>query len=1327
MRFDLSRLGSQEFEHLVQSLTMAEFGPGVGVFGSGADGGREATFDGPVPVTANGHCWNGYGVIQAKYKEHTATPKENATWLIAELKGEMAGWRARKAEGKRIPSYFVVATNVRLSPQDGGGLDTVEAYFAKTAPELGLKGWLVWHFDVIGTQLANHDSVRTTYASWITPGDVLAAVLGAGGREDQAFQEALTRFTAQELLRQRYVNLDQAGSADDRNVALADIFVDLPYQLWDSGPAGQDSSRVVASLLGVGDGQSDGLGMPLAEGVEGESCKRFVLVGGPGQGKSTVTQLMCQAYRVAMLADSPIAERGELRAACTKIRTLMTAEDVPVPRNRRWPVSIQLTRLADDHAKGDVTSILGYIASMIGKRCGTPVSTTQVRSWLKRYPWFVAFDGLDEVPATSNRAQVLTLIDDFLVEADSVDADLMVMATTRPQGYTKRFSSAHYRHLHLSPLSKAIAMNYGTKLAVARHGNESDRADRLVERIERAYAEPTTAHLMSSPLQVTILAVLLDRVGQAPKDRYTLFDDYYRVIYERELEKDSQASALLRDHRPDVDVIHAQVGLLLQTRSETSGQTNSTLSVDELGVIVRDRLAREGHTGTNLEQLEEKIIKAATERLVFLVSGRADEIGFEIRSLQEFWAAQGIMQGTEEQISERLRCIASSAHWRNAILFAFGHIFAKRETMRDTVLSLVMGLNSFSEENHELGQNVLAGSRLAVDVLADGMVRAPAYASPLATQALALLKMPLDSDARNLGRCLPVHMAEALSCAAAERLSSRGDFDDATLIFTVAAFLDRADVPAEERAALEALLAALYAVVSDAVKNEALRLAHEMRNTRLQSLTMERWVEVPVDVASTLVFSPIRRRREGNGLAKTGYAPWARHYVNLLGELGGRRFRAPASMWEVDDLGVACTVTRLRPTNGRQVGLWRAVTDTVPPKVTWLHAAARFVARPSRGSLADFLAADCMDEGSLRRTLTGLPWVVGQVLAEEGDTAAAAEAVRRGDYGDFADWTELEETWDRHGDVSMLTGSLADWARDRRPLFPLVSADLSFRFDPQKDLARATEALFTDYGNLVLPGGVKPAFASLMLALLDVHSRGTSDLANQLGPAVIEAVLRDADPQEPLHVGWLSACDPIRDWKHPIARIGGRHDVFGIAGVTGARLLDEWLREPELWGLVPVLAPGRALVLPHTVRDAVRDAWRTLNSDTAGWSPEARHMAALAAALFSEPADRQEAQRLSEAVVEAVKRGPAGASRVLRAAVPGSHRWRRVMLLLCAEGLREEQGMRQHLVERLVDALAGDPSGVAEVLGIAIPEIPHQAQRNGRAGTLRSAARRRSR
>ncbi len=146
---------------------------------------------------------------------------------------------------------------------------------------------------------------------------------------------------------------------------------------------------------------------------------------------------------------------------------------------------------------------------------------------------------------------------------------------------------------------------------------------------------------------------------QPPKDRWKLFSEYHRVIYQREVERDIPASAILREYQTDIDSIHHQVGLLLQVQSERSGKTDARLSVEDFTTLVRSRLESEGHEGTECEKLTKKIIDAAANRISFPSWLEQKVVGFEIRSLQEFMAAEALMNGNDDLIRKRLEEIVS--------------------------------------------------------------------------------------------------------------------------------------------------------------------------------------------------------------------------------------------------------------------------------------------------------------------------------------------------------------------------------------------------------------------------------------------------------------------------------------------------------------------------------------------------------------------------------------------------------------------------------------------------------------------------------------------
>jgi len=88
MEYDLSRLSSRSFEQLVQALAMRYFGPGVVVFGDGPDGGREATYKGNSTFEPHGKAWDGYTVLQAKFRQRPLGTEKDVPWALGELKAE---------------------------------------------------------------------------------------------------------------------------------------------------------------------------------------------------------------------------------------------------------------------------------------------------------------------------------------------------------------------------------------------------------------------------------------------------------------------------------------------------------------------------------------------------------------------------------------------------------------------------------------------------------------------------------------------------------------------------------------------------------------------------------------------------------------------------------------------------------------------------------------------------------------------------------------------------------------------------------------------------------------------------------------------------------------------------------------------------------------------------------------------------------------------------------------------------------------------------------------------------------------------------------------
>ncbi|MFZ1745756.1 MAG: hypothetical protein WAU17_07535, partial [Nitrospirales bacterium] len=618
--YNLSGLSTHSFENLVQALASKVLGGGIVIFGDGPDGGREATFEGKISYPSQKENWEGYLVIQAKFLQRPRNPGFDGKWAMKELKKELDTY-ANPKKGRRRPDYYIFATNVVLSPaKDKGTKDKVSTLFSKYQKSLPIRGTGVWDFDQISTFLDGYEDVRNAYSAWITPGDVLSQVYKWFKGEKVNFTEVMANFLAKELLADQFANIEQAGHSIEERINLARVFVDLPTsEKWLGEPKeyfeiNDQEEKFVSKILTVA---KDCLN-PMAQSQRNipkdqmtprekfSEPGRFVLIGGPGQGKTTVGQFICQLFRASILKDRPAASNSpEVTQALQLIEHQCGSEEIELPLVKRFPVRIVLNEFAValESTSNRSNSFLMYILEKIKRRTDQDITINDLRLWLKEFPWILILDGLDEVPASSNRDEVLKKVQEFWVDTTQLNSDVLVVATTRPQGYNEDFSPNLYKHIWLLPLSVPRAMHYAKRLVAVRYGNDKERKNKVISRLNQASTHEATARLMRSPLQITIMTTLVDQIGQPPQDRWRLFHEYYQVIYRREMERDIPAAQLLRKHRKDIDIIHSRVALLLQMLSEKSGGTDARLSSEKFKAIVDSRLSEEEFTGNERNEL----------------------------------------------------------------------------------------------------------------------------------------------------------------------------------------------------------------------------------------------------------------------------------------------------------------------------------------------------------------------------------------------------------------------------------------------------------------------------------------------------------------------------------------------------------------------------------------------------------------------------------------------------------------------------------------------------------------------------------------------------
>jgi hypothetical protein len=737
-------------------------GDGVTIFGRGPDGGREATYDGPVlwsNTTGFGDdSWSGYVVVQSKHRASVDTdPDRNLIWLKAQIKDELDRWTDPKSRRRRFPEYLLIVSNARLSAAVGGGIEAIEDYlldrWSDSLRARGLKGWKVWHRDQIVSLLTQYGGVRRAFPAFLTsPNDKLLDRFEQLEKfiDPKPTHDLLVEHAAAALRNEQWVNFGEAG--DDSQQSLHGVIVDLPVRY------GTTRGKAIQMLM------REGERVLKSSLVDGQKARHVILTGAPGNGKSTLSRYIVQLYRMAFMAKDIPSQA--LYALAKGTKSSMERMGLSLPRQQRWPMRIDLADWASGDYYQHTESFFRWLAFKIGDRADREVNPAALRRWLREWPWLIVFDGLDEVTSPGARRSIVNGIVEFVDEADTADADVFIIVTTRPGGYTDELPTEHFAEYELDYLSKQEAIAYGELVTQGRMADDQDRRTEVLTRFRAALNDSATTRLLKTPLQVLIITFILEHLGSLPANRYGLFWTYYETLFKRETSKKNHLARFLARRGQDVTHLHEVIGATLQVRSEGARDSHARLSMTEVRRIADERLRSIGYDDDiERRRLTDEMVQAATRRLVLLVPGGTDTVGnetvmFEVRSLQELMAARRLSQGGDTEILTRLRALAPSPHWRNTWVFMAGRLFSEPLKSRWNLVTDVLA--TYDSSTDWPGWLTPVAPGIAAELLDDGLAATkPKWQRHLLDIALRALSEPLPVDLALVGRGLAVASLES--------------------------------------------------------------------------------------------------------------------------------------------------------------------------------------------------------------------------------------------------------------------------------------------------------------------------------------------------------------------------------------------------------------------------------------------------------------------------------------------------------------------------------------------------------------------------------------
>lgn len=758
---------------LAAALLLTAFGPGWQAMGAGKDGGRDLYFRGQLAWAPDGgqrDIWAGYTVAQVKHHATLSSkPAENASWLWGRIREELNAWADPTVRGE-VPDYWLIVTNVGLTPVHGvGGHDQIHAAFHAYFDDLNdssrdldggarrtarrqrlskLRGWKIWDASQVQALLSTYPQVRQGIPGLLNPGDIFASlgeifdVLPAKDVEHGLRAHARTA-----LVGEGSIYFDEAGSGDMSAMPLHEVVIDLPVTVTTGQPVRRQLLRHVFD-------HAEHVLKPSLAIHEGP--RHVVVAGAPGNGKTTVTKFLTQAYRAAFLSGATDLGADHQRVIAGTTDAMRRVGITP-PQHRRWPMRVDLAEYAQIYGSNEDASLLRFIAQKVSSLSdlGT-VTPSALLSWMKQWPWLLILDGLDEVTEPSIRKRLIERVTQLVSNAEGDDCDLLVVLTTRPVGYAENIAPNHFARVDLDYLEPAEAVEYGKRALRVWLRGDNDRIATVSDRLVQAAGNESLVSLLRTPLQVLILTVILVGSGTPDPDRYNLFWKYYETVFNRERNKRQVGlQRILQDHGPQIQQLHERVGFELHVRSETAAHSLALLTRDELRALAWQVLHDAGYKpDTQDADLLRDVLDAATKRLVLLAPHADEGYGFDVRSLQELMAAMRLTTGTPDVVLARLTMAAASPHWRNAWLFAAGRLFAQpQDHQHKKLVELVETLDD--DAFTRLGAICPVGPVLALDIIDDGMARSlPKWRDRLISHGLKIFEAPAPPDALGVARTL---------------------------------------------------------------------------------------------------------------------------------------------------------------------------------------------------------------------------------------------------------------------------------------------------------------------------------------------------------------------------------------------------------------------------------------------------------------------------------------------------------------------------------------------------------------------------------------------
>lgn len=693
------RLGPNRFQELCQALIKHEFSD-VQCYPVGmADGGRDGT------AKPDGQ----FIIFQVKWAKQP--PNDPVTWLAETVEHEREKIKRMVRAG--ATRYVLLTSVTGTSVPDRGSMDRFRTEMDSFEKEFGIRCEVRWRPDVDAMVDLAPDDLVLRYVQMLAGVEALRYLLRSKDEENKwgKTRGLVWRILADQEERDGSLKFTQIDMRDD----IERLFVDI-----EQVPITSEDER--------GDPATGAF-----DYLTSKNIRFSMIVGEPGQGKSTLGQYLCHHHwsrlNAAASTASDISDPGQ------RVQVEKTAL-----ANAKIPLRVELRdfaawldgapALSGDHngrkpRKGKSRSIDTYLADLAQSASGNrKVSVDAMQDLTDTFPSLIVLDGLDEVADRDRRREVVSEIDRFAARLDAnAPRTAQVIVTTRPnKAGLAEPSSPRFKRLELQPMSADLQHKYLKKWADARGVRKAERRQ-LIKTFTSRSAEPHIAQLSNNPMQLAILLYLIQQEGESlPEERTPLYDAYIKTLLNRETGKSNS----VRQHRRWVEQVTAYLGWRMQALAEedsSSGRLPRKTVEQEIVNYLLDR-------GGPLAEVHE-VFTAVSDRFWALTSKVDGTWEFVVQSVREYFAAKYLAQyasnGNSPPLkSDVLEQLLLRPYWFNVARFFAGTADANQ------LAGLAGGIKRAIQGQRHPAHAVNG----TMQFLADGVFAADPYAQELVIDCL---------------------------------------------------------------------------------------------------------------------------------------------------------------------------------------------------------------------------------------------------------------------------------------------------------------------------------------------------------------------------------------------------------------------------------------------------------------------------------------------------------------------------------------------------------------------------------------------------------------